>query len=197
MRSSWYDGNMVRDDELANRAMTFAEAATLDPDRQAGELDGGRWVPVTKNTWLHGVVVSNVVMLLKLYARQSPKWRVAAGDPGTKLGHQPDILRGPDVGMVDVSRLPTGKGEAGWLEGSPELVVEVKGDSQSFSELTKKVFEYLGAGAQQVWVVDPHAETVVVFHAPDRVQLLGRIERLEGGAAFPGLSIPIAELFTR
>jgi hypothetical protein len=39
---------------LQQERMTFHDAARLDPDEHSGELDEGRWVPVTKNTWRHG-----------------------------------------------------------------------------------------------------------------------------------------------
>jgi Uma2 family endonuclease len=191
-----YDAGM-REGDVAGRLMTFAEAAKLDPDTHAGELDGGRWVPVTKNTWMHGVIVTNVAMALRLYAKKNREWIVSSGDPGTMLGHAPDILRGPDVGMVRAARFPTGSGEAGWLENAPELVVEVKGDSQTFGELMKKVFEYLGAGALLVWVVNPESQTVVSFSPGKAPQLAASTDVLDGGEAFPGLQVPVAELFER
>ncbi|HZF52134.1 MAG TPA: hypothetical protein VE093_25950 [Polyangiaceae bacterium] len=39
---------------LQQERMTFHDAARLDPDEHSGELDEGRWVPVTKNPWRHG-----------------------------------------------------------------------------------------------------------------------------------------------
>src|SRR5215510_15017503 len=65
--------------------MTFEDAADLDPKEFPGELDAGRWVPMTKNTWRHGRIVVNVSTLLKLYTRQNPGWSVSAGGPGAKL----------------------------------------------------------------------------------------------------------------
>ncbi|MGK4003408.1 hypothetical protein WMF31_12335 [Sorangium sp. So ce1036] len=76
--------------------MTFEAAARLDPDEAPGELDAGRWVPVTRRTWRHGKIAGNAYLLLRLYARAHPGWSVAVGDPGTKLGHDPDTLRGPE-----------------------------------------------------------------------------------------------------
>ncbi len=102
------------------RQMTFGEAARLNPKDQAGELDSGRWIPATKNTWRHGVIVGNAYALLREYARRNPGWSVSVGDPGTKLGHGPDILRGPDVAMVRAERMPKGSGVDGWLEGALE-----------------------------------------------------------------------------
>lgn len=49
--------------------------------------------------WRHGEVMLKVGMLLAEYARAHGGWSVAVGDPGAKLQHDPDVLRGPDVGF--------------------------------------------------------------------------------------------------
>ncbi|MCU0698309.1 MAG: Uma2 family endonuclease [Myxococcaceae bacterium] len=191
---------MVGDEDQAQPRMTLAEAAALDPDTHAGEVVGGRWAAVTRNTWMHAALVLRLGSKLEQWASQHPQWVVGVGDPGTKLG--PDTLRGPDVGMLRRERFPTGTGVDGWLDGSPELVIEVKGDSQTFEALTRKVFEYLSAGALQVWVVNPGTETVVTFSANGSTRLFSLGDVIDAGAldglgSFPGLTVPVAELFRR
>lgn len=175
--------------------MTFEEAARLDPDMGGGELDDGKWVPVTKNTWQHGEIVAVVSALLYAYAKRNPGWSVATGDPGTKLRRDPDRLRGPDVGIVRKERRPTGRGADGWLEGAPDVAVEVVGDAQAHSDLAKKALEYLAAGAKAVWVVDPEPRRVVVYTPPNATSVLGPDEELDGGEALPGFRCRVAELF--
>jgi Uma2 family endonuclease len=175
--------------------MTFEEAAKLDPETHAGEIVDGVWVPVTGSTWRHGEIATTVAFLLKLYAREHPGWSVAVGDPGTKLARNPDRLRGPDVGIIRADRRPTGKGVAGWLEGAPDVAVEIMGDSQSMSELIKKALEYLAAGAKMVWVIDTEPERLLLLTPPDHVRILGLEDTLDGGDALPGFSCKVAELF--
>jgi len=175
--------------------MRFVDAAQLDPDAEAGELDQGRWVPVTRGTWRHGAVVVNVAVLLKQYARSHHGWSVAAADPGTKLARDPDVLRGPDVAIVREERVPTGRGEEGWLDGAPDDAVEVIGDAQAHSDVAAKALEYLGAGAGMVWVVDAERQRVVVYTPPDRVRVLGRDDALEGDAVLPGFRCVVRDFF--
>lgn len=175
--------------------MTFAEAAALDPDREGGELEAGRWVPATRSTWRHGEVMANIVVVLKAYAREHAGWRVAAGDPGAKLQHDPDVLPGPDVGVIRAERRPTGRGEAGWLEGAPEVAVEIAGDGQAMSSLLKKAMEYLAAGSKMVWVLEPAAEMVTVVTPPNQVRVLDAEEALDGGEALPGFRCEVRALF--
>lgn len=175
--------------------MTFEEAAALDPDEAGGELDEGKLVPVTRSTWRHGKIAGNVYWLLRLYAREHAGWSLAIGDPGTKLARDPDVLRGPDVAVVRIEREPLGRGVNGWLEGAPDLAVEVIGDSQAFSELARKALEYLAAGGRMVWVVDPEPGRVMVFSPPNQIRILGGEDVLDGGDVLPGFSCRVSEIF--
>ena len=177
--------------------MTFEDASRLDPDEQPGEIDHGRWIPkVTRNTWRHGELVINLGALLRLFSRQSPGWSVSVGDPGTKLHRDPDVLRGPDIGVIRAERRPTGRGAAGWLEGAPDLAIEVCGDDQTPSELAKKALEYLAAGSKAVWVVDGASEQVIVYTPPNHVKVLGSKDELDAGDAVPGFRCKVSELFS-
>jgi Uma2 family endonuclease len=175
--------------------MTFEEAALLDPDRYPGEVVDGDWIPVTRSTWSHGKVVTKVAVALELYAREHPGWSVATGDPGTRLAQNPTTLRGPDVGMARSDRDPQGKGAEGWLEGAPDLAVEVCGDRQSIASLTRKALEYLAAGARMVWVVDPDSQQLILFTPPNQVRVLHAEETLEGGELLPEFTCRVADLF--
>ncbi len=175
--------------------MTFEAAAQLDADEQSGEIVDGVWVPVTRSTWRHGEIVLAVGVLLKLYARQHAGWSVAVADPGVRLSRNPDKLRGPDVGMVRADRAPTGKGMLGWLDGAPDLAVEVVSDSQTISEITKKALEFIAGGAQMVWLVDPEPRRVVLFTPPNQVKILGTDDLIDGGTLLPGFACKVAELF--
>jgi Uma2 family endonuclease len=175
--------------------MTFEEAALLDPDETPGELDQGRFVPVPRNTWRHGEILIKVAVVLDRYASAHPGWSVSGGDPGTKLHRSPDTLRGPDVAIVRAERKPEGRGAEGWLEGAPDVAVEILGDRQAMMELMTKALEYLAAGATMVWLLEPETARVVVFTPPSLVRILGKDDVLEGGEALPGFSCRVGEMF--
>lgn len=177
------------------RPMTFEDAAQLDPDQDRGEIVDGEWIPVSNNTWRHGEILLNIGFLLKAYARSNPGWSVAGGDPGTKLSHEPATLRGPDLGVIRAERRPTGTGVDGWLDGAPTLAVEVVGDTQSVAGVINKCLEYLTAGAQVVWVIDPASSKVLVLTPPNCIRVLGSEETLEGGDVLPGFKCRVAEIF--
>lgn len=180
---------------LKERPVTFEDVVRLDPDACPGDLLDGVFVPVSRNTWTHGEIVVKVSVLLSRYLEQHPGWSIAAGDPGAKLRHDPDRLRGPDVGLIRAERRPTGKGTAGWLEGAPDLAVEVMGDDEGLGVALKKAVEYLAAGARMVWVLDADSRRVVVVLPPDRFILRDSDDLLDGGELLPGFSCRVADLF--
>jgi len=179
----------------SRRMMTFEDAAKLNPDEQPGEIVDGEWIAVTRSTWRLGEVTSAINFLLRRYAREHKGWSVSVADPGVKLANDPTRLRGPDVGMVRAERVPKGKGVDGWLEGAPDVAVEVVGDSQSISELIKKALEYITAGAQMVWLVDTDPQRVVLVTPPDHIKILGKSDVLDGADVLPGFQCTVSEMF--
>ena len=150
---------------------------------------------MTRATWRHGEIVLQIAFVLKLYPKEHGGFSVAVADPGVKLAHNPDRLRGPDVGAVKKERVPTGKGADGWLEGAPDVAVEVMSDNQSISEMTQKALEYLAGGAKMVWLVDPEPRRLVLFTPPNNVQIIGPDDTLDGGDVLPGFRCLVTELF--
>jgi Uma2 family endonuclease len=115
--------------------------------------------------------------------------------PRTKLAKEAATLRGPDVAVVRADRVPKGKGAASWLDGAPDLAVEVKGDDQSVAERMRKALEYIKAGTKQVWLLDPVTKELMLVTPPDQVRVLGRGDVLQGGELLPGFQCRVAELF--
>jgi Uma2 family endonuclease len=129
------------------------------------------------------------------YADTHEGWFVATADPGTRLREHPALLRGPDVGVIRTERRPVGKGVDGWLNGAPDLAVEVMGDDATTSELMRKALEYVAAGGRLVWIVDPDAEQVIVVTPPNAFLVLGRDDTLDGGDVLPDFACSVAALF--
>jgi len=97
---------------------------------------------------------------------------------------------GADVACVREARNHFPK----WLEGSPELVIEVRSPSNSKTELHDKAMTTLaGAGATEFWIVDAQTRSVTVYSVSSGMRLY------EGTAAVPVAlfhgQIHLAELF--
>jgi len=66
----------------------------------------------------------------------------------------------PDLAAIRKDRSDQAMRNGGWLEGSPELVIEVS--SPSNRKLQRKANLYLEHGAEQVWIVYPKKKTITV-----------------------------------
>jgi len=121
---------------------------------------------------------------------------VVAVDPGFVLERRPDTVRAPDVCFVRVQRIPNDT-KPPFLEGAPDLAVEVLSPSNTKREMAEKVAQYLATGARLVWLVDPEAHTVMV-HRPDHdAEILNVGDSLSGHDVLPGFECPVAEIFDR
>ncbi len=84
----------------------------------------------------------------------------------------------------------------GFLEGAPDLAVEVLSPTDAPVETQRKVRDYLEAGARLVWVVAPPANTATVYRADGSTRLVTAREDLDGEDVLPGLTIALAALFS-
>ena len=77
----------------------------------------------------------------------------------------------------------------------PDLVVEVVSPNDLAYEIDEKVQEYLDAGVQLVWVVNPALRTVRIYRADGTISGLHESDELSGENIVPGFHCPIANLF--
>ncbi|AGY57386.1 Uma2 family endonuclease [Gloeobacter kilaueensis] len=102
----------------------------------------------------------------------------------------------PDFSFVSFERLPREWNENAACPAIPELVVEVVSPGQSFGELAKKAEDYLAAGVDRVWIIDPVERTLTVFFG-DLAPRTFADEQPIIDSLFPGLEFSVAALFGR
>jgi Uma2 family endonuclease len=120
---------------------------------------------------------------------------IAGADGAMRL--LPGLVRIPDVSFISWDRLPV-KGclprqKIGAF--APDLAVEVLSESNTPSEMQRKLKEYFLAGTRLVWFVDPQSRTVQVFTAPDQFVTRTEAQSLDGADLLPGLDLPVKSLF--
>lgn len=79
----------------------------------------------------------------------------------------------------------------------PDLAVEVLSASNTAQEMNRKLHEYFAAGTQLVWYVDPEAQGITVYTAPEQWVELGIEDVLDGGNVLAGFQLSIRDLFDR
>jgi Uma2 family endonuclease len=77
-----------------------------------------------------------------------------------------------DVSVMRTDRLPDGKAPEGFVEGAPDLAVEVVLPSERLSDLLAKMADYFESGAQEVWLLFPERKQVYRYRADLTVEVL-------------------------
>ena len=170
--------------------MSEEEFLRLPKDGRKWELVDGeaREVPAGHE---HDVLVINIGALLKPFARgwgfvsgSSAGFRMASGN-----------VRSPDVSFTRKERLPEGKPAKSFEGIAPDLAIEIISPSEQPDEMARKVAEYFGAGAEQVWHLFPETRRVTVYYAPSDTANFGPGDVLDAGDLLPGFSCRAEELF--
>jgi Uma2 family endonuclease len=127
-----------------------------DPPGGRYELHHGELVFMTYPVWDHKDLQRRLRKLLETMAE--PLGFIV----DTEYPYRPfpeNEVWGADVACVSGPRYRVKK----WLEGSPELVIEVTSPSNTKQELHDKAMTTLaGAGASEFWIVDLRTRTITV-----------------------------------
>jgi len=134
------------------------QALPLDDGPHVHELHHGEVVTMTRPKSKH----------YKLQARLADLLRLRAGDQGfigieVPFRAVPQFdLRVADVAFVSRERWDAVDPEAN-LRGAPEMVIEVKSESNTWNELRERASLCLANGCQDFWIVDENAQTITAI----------------------------------
>jgi Uma2 family endonuclease len=179
---------------------TDAEFMALPDDGHRYELVNGVLVDMGNSGAKHGYVCSTLMILLGSYVRLQKLG--AMFDSSTAFKMKSGNKRAPDISFVARERLQGLEDlPDGFLEGAPDLAVEILSPGNTTEEIHTKIVEYFENGARLIWVVHPNEHNehyVLVYRSskePDR--LLKSTDSLDGEDIVSGFSLPIAELFQK
>lgn len=142
----------------------------------------------------HGWVVVYLTLKIGDFVVDRDLGAVFGAETGFLIGRDPDTVRAPDVAFVTAARLPEELPE-GFFPGPPDLAVEVLSPGDRAGEVTAKVQDWLQAGAQAVWVVDPKTKTVTIYRDRQKITILSAGEELGGEEFLPGFRLAVADVF--
>ena len=147
--------------------------------------------------YTHGAICRRLFLALALHAEKYGSGEVLDSSMGYRLG--PVSARGsvlsPDVSFVTATRLPRILPDPDkFIEGAPDLVVEVLSPGDSSVLVAKKVAKYFAHEARLVWVVDPYLREVQVYTDETTKRVLRVGETLDGGAVLPGFKLSVAKI---
>ena len=161
----------------------------LESDLEGYEYLNGELIPLAPTSVEHGYISVNLSSLLHLYVRENQLGRVLS-ETGFRVGERVLI---PDVSFISTDQIPNDPSKASPIP--PDLAVEVVSPSDTLHRIKEKVYAYLDAGTQLVWVLAPQDKTVTIYRSETDITLLTRNDTLSGEEVVKGFSCQVAELF--
>ncbi len=143
----------------------------------------------------HGQVCAKATRLLGNFVEEHNLGHSFSNDTRILIRRDPDTVRGADYCFVSYTRLPPGPAPDTYLEVPPELCVEVRSASNTWSDIFIKVGEYIGIGVTAVLILDPETQTALVHRSEARQQLLGADDELTLPDVLPGFAVPVRRFF--
>jgi len=139
------------------------------------------------------MIVMRLVYALEHWSRSSGSGTVYPSDTPFLLKRNPDTLRGPDIAWLRAERAAAVQPDY-VIEGAPDLSIEVASPSDRISSLLKKIFQYLEAGSEAVWLVMPSGREIHVYRPDESPRILRVGEAIES-RLLAGFSIAVGEIF--
>jgi len=102
-------------------------------------------------------------------------------------------VKAPDVSFVRAARLRQSPRYFGELV--PDLVVEIKSQSDRIKPIETKVLKFIELGATVGILIDPDEETVTIYRSTGEPTVLGNGDILTVAELFPGWELPVSELW--
>ena len=139
----------------------------LESDLEECEYIEGELVPILPKSLEHGRIRTNLLLLLGLYIRKNQLGRVDAPFTGFRAGAH---ILVPDIAFISTDKLPADRSKT--FPIPPDLAVEVVSRTDIEYQIEEKVFVYLEAGTQLIWVLKPRSETVTIYRSETDITLL-------------------------
>ena len=139
---------------MATKALISAEqfAQMNTAENEDYELVDGELIPLSCATPLHNAIRDKTVHLIQSYFDQNPIGGTASESDcriNSDTVRRPDlsIFIGDDWDNLDLNRIP--------VPFAPTIAVEVLSPSEHMVDVNRKIRDYLAAGSNEVWLLDP------------------------------------------
>lgn len=171
-----------------NQVQTLFSEAGLD---YKIELEDGRLSIVGPSDIVSSEISSRLIAFLFAWINPRRLGRVFDSAGGFIM---PDTnVKAPDVSFVRAARLRQSPRYFGELV--PDLVVEIKSQSDRIKLIETKVLKFIELGAIVGILIDPDEETVTIYRSTGEPTVLGNGDILTVAELFPGWELPVSELW--
>lgn len=173
---------------------TEADFLAWPDDGLRHELVKGEITTMAGAGAIHGCLGMIVGVELTSHVERHQLGMVFCAQTGYRMKNR--NVRCPDVGFMsrerfsDLQRLPEG-----FLDGAPDLAVEILSPGNSLMEIDEKIADYFDSGCRLAWVINTRNKTALVYREPAPERIVRLDEELDGEDVLPGFKLPLARLF--
>lgn len=177
------------------KLLTAEEFEELPDDGKRYELIDGELRQMAPTVNWHGEVESKLVVRVGSHVEAHRLGIVSCGETLFIVRRDPDRVRATDIAFIRQERVPSLEARQHIMEVIPDLVVEILSKSDTIEEISNKIDDWLGAGVQMLWIVDPFRRTVTIYQPGCDPTILGEHGFLEGDPVVAGFRCPMADIF--
>lgn len=130
------------------------------PEDERIELIDGVIYHVSMPSIRHQRIVGEIDFTFKSFVKKKKgKCEIFGAGIDVRLDCDDKTMVVPDISVV----CEKDKFTEQYLDGAPDLVVEVLSPSTRKKDMTLKLSKYAEAGVREYWIIDPKKETVIVY----------------------------------
>ncbi len=170
--------------------MTEDEFLRMPDDGRKWELVNGEPKEVATSV-KHDIYAMRLANMINSHAEN--KGFITGSQAGYRMAN--GNIRCPDLAFTRYEKLPSGELPEGFGDFAPDLCIEIISPSEEPGEMMKKVREYFGAGAEQIWHLFPETKTVRVFISPEVSTEYHEDDEITGGDILPTFRCQVSEIF--
>lgn len=170
--------------------LTYEDYLAIPDDGRRHEIIDGEYYVNPAPNIKHQVVVMNLTERLSPHVRNYGLGRALSAPCDVLLGEH-GIMQ-PDVLFVAAARISIITPD--YVQGAPDLVVEVLSSNRDYDERVKyQIYEL--AGVVEYWIIDPVVESAKVFRRSGNKFAPVRVSDVITTPLLPGFQLRIADLF--
>ena len=174
--------------------LTYEQFRQLPDDGKRYELIHGEVHLTPPPTTKHQFVLRNLTGSLLQYLAQNPLGELAFAPLDVRLGDDTAL----QSDLIFISNARTKTIHEAFIEGAPDLTVEILSTSTAAHDRATKLPIYAGAGVPEVWLVDAQAKTVEVLKLQAKKYFVEAVlagDQILTSNLFPGWQLSLHDLF--
>jgi Uma2 family endonuclease len=167
---------------------------SLSRDHRHIELIDGILHDMSPGGGRHGAAIMILASRMCTYAQQHALGLVFGSETGYRLDATNCFA--PDISFVSTERLSNLLPDPDkYLQGAPDLAVEVLSPNDSWAQSERKVRLYFKYGTRLAWIIDPKARILRIYRTSQDFEVLPIDASLSGEIVLPGFIIPLLDVF--